>query len=137
MKKHLNHFYSNSFYNPRLKDYSRALRKRMTKAEVCLWKYALRAGMMHGYTFNRQRPILKYIADFMCKALKLIIEADGITHLDEIVIKNDRNREEVLREFGFEILRFTDEEVLNNIASVKEVILNWITERVIDLKSSP
>jgi len=129
MKKHLNYFHSNSFYNPRQKDYSNELRKRMTKAEVCLWKYALRAGMMHGYTFKRQRPVLGYIADFMCHDLNLIIEIDGITHQDENVLKNDRNREQILREFGFEILRFTDEDVLNNISSVKEVISNWIVER--------
>jgi very-short-patch-repair endonuclease len=101
----------------------------MTKAEACLWKYSLRAGMMHGYTFKRQRPVLGYIADFMCHDLNLIIEIDGITHQDENVVKNDRNREQILREFGFEILRFTDEDVLNNIASVKEVISNWIVER--------
>ena len=136
MKK-INNFHPNSFYNPRLKDYSNELRKRMTKAEACLWKYALRAGMMHGYSFKRQRPVLGYIADFMCHDLNLIIEVDGITHLDEIVLKNDRNREEALREFGFEILRFTDEEVLRNISSVKEVILNWIIEREYSLKSSP
>ena len=40
---------------------------------------------MRGYNFNRQRPVLDYIADFMCKELKLIIELDGITHHDKVV----------------------------------------------------
>jgi very-short-patch-repair endonuclease len=107
----------------------------MTKAEVCLWKYALRAGMMHGYTFKRQRPVIGFIADFMCQELNLIIEVDGITHQDEIVNKKDEHKENVLCEFGFHIIRFKDEEVLSNIASVKEVISNWIIERIIT--SSP
>ncbi|MCW3076617.1 MAG: hypothetical protein JWO32_1226, partial [Bacteroidetes bacterium] len=55
-------------------------RSQMTKSEVCLWKYAFRAKQM-GYTFNRQQPVLNYIADFMCNELKLIIEVDGYTHL--------------------------------------------------------
>ena len=51
----------------------------MTKAEACLWKYVLRAGKMKSFQFRRQRPVLNYIADFMCKELMLIIEVDGIT----------------------------------------------------------
>jgi very-short-patch-repair endonuclease len=55
----------------------------MTKAETCPWKFALRANQLKGYPFRRQRPVLNYIADFMCKDLMLIIEVDGITHQDE------------------------------------------------------
>lgn len=68
---------------------ARAMRKNMTKAEACLWKYALRAGQMNGYTFYRQRPVLNYIADFLCKELNLIIEVDGITHLDKETLEKD------------------------------------------------
>src|SRR4030095_16293836 len=71
--------YENHFYNKTLQPYANKLRKEMTKAEACLWKYVLRAGMM-SYKFRRQRPVLNYIADFMCIKLKLIIEVDGITH---------------------------------------------------------
>jgi very-short-patch-repair endonuclease len=65
----------NSFYNKRNKQVARMLRSNMTKAEACLWKYALRARQMKGYKFRRQRPVLNYVADFMCKELNLIIEA--------------------------------------------------------------
>lgn len=58
-------------YNKSLQPFASENRKQMTKAEACLWKYALRAKQM-GYTFNRQRPVLNYVADFMCKELKLI-----------------------------------------------------------------
>jgi very-short-patch-repair endonuclease len=55
---------NNYHYNPTLKTFAKDLRKHMTKAEACLWKYQLRAGQMKGYTFLRQRPVLSYIADF-------------------------------------------------------------------------
>lgn len=97
----------------------------MTKAEACLWKYALRAKQM-GYTFNRQRPVLNYIADFMCKELKLIIEVDGYTHTLEDVIKNDIIRQYKLEEAGFKVIRFKDAEVLTEINKVREVILRTI-----------
>ena len=74
-------------YNTNLQPFANKLRKRMTKAEACLWKYALRASKMKGYSFRRQRPVLNYIADFMCQELFLIIEVDGITHQDERVIE--------------------------------------------------
>ncbi len=53
-------------YNKTLQPHANNLRKRMTKAEACLWKFVLRASKMKGYGFRRQRPIIKYIADFMC-----------------------------------------------------------------------
>ncbi len=80
----------------------------MTKAEACLWKYVLRAGSMMGFTFRRQRPVLSYIADFMCKELMLIIEVDGITHSYESFTKKDGIRQKHLEEAGFKLLRFSD-----------------------------
>ena len=99
----------------------------MTKAEACLWKYALKAKQM-GYTFNHQRPVLNYIADFMCKELKLIIEVDGYSHLLEEVIKNDSRRQKKLEEAGFKVIRFKDEEVLKGIKGVKAVMFQTIEE---------
>lgn len=69
--------HNNHFYNRNLQPNANRLRKEMTKAEACLWKYVLRAGKMKGYGFRRQRPVLSYIADFMCKELMLIIEVDA------------------------------------------------------------
>ena len=102
-------------YNRKLRPLARALRRNMTKAEACLWKYALRARETMGYPFTRQRPVLSYIVDFMCKELCLVIEVDGITHLDEEVIKKDEIKQRDLEEAGFHVLRFRDEEVLNRI----------------------
>jgi len=100
----------------------------MTKAEACLWKYALRAGLRKGYTFNRQRPVLKFIADFMCKPLSLVIEVDGITHTWPETIAKDKIKDEQLTSAGFYMLRFTDDEVLTNMEYVIEQINLKIAE---------
>ncbi|MGK7388757.1 MAG: endonuclease domain-containing protein [Candidatus Cyclobacteriaceae bacterium M2_1C_046] len=115
-------------YNKKLQPYANKLRKSMTKAEACLWKYALKARMRKGYGFRRQRPVLKYIADFMCKELKLIIEVDGITHTFPEVIQKDKIREQHLIEAGFHILRFDDGDVLNDINRVIQNIDRKIEE---------
>jgi len=60
---------NNYAYNKKLQPFANKLRKEMTKTEACLWKYALRASQMKGYQFRRQRPVLRYIADFLCKEL--------------------------------------------------------------------
>ncbi len=106
------------YYNKRLKPISRVLRKNMTKAEAALWKYGLSRKQRKGYTFNRQRPVLDYIADFMCKELRLIIEVDGKSHDHERAQARDREREVKLEEAGFTILRFTNEDVLTNMDAV-------------------
>ncbi|MCC6584503.1 MAG: endonuclease domain-containing protein [Chitinophagales bacterium] len=120
--------YNNHAYNKTLQPYANALRKRMTKAEACLWKYVLRARSLKGYQFRRQRPVLNYIADFMCKELMLIIEVDGITHLDENVIANDKVRQQQLENLGFTVLRFTDDEVLRHIEGVRMCLEDWIDD---------
>ena len=109
----------NHQYNKKLNPLACNLRHTMTKAEACLWKYALRAGMMCGYSFRRQRPIGSYIADFVCLELRLIIEVDGVTHLHEETQVKDLVKEAYLKQEGFTILRFTDEEVLKNMEAVK------------------
>ena len=106
---------NNWHYNKALRLLAKALRYNMTKAEACLWKYALRARQMNGYSFTRQRPVLDYIADFMCKELFLVIEVDGLTHLDNEVIERDKIKERDLKEAGFHLIRFRDEEILNRI----------------------
>jgi very-short-patch-repair endonuclease len=113
---------SNHHYNKNLKELARRLRKNSTKAEIKLWKEILRAGTMHGYTFLRQRPVLNFIADFMCKELMLIIEVDGYTHGFEEQWELDVKRQKKLESVGFTILRFGDDEVLSDIKNVQKTI---------------
>jgi len=115
-----------NYYNKQLQPLARNLRNDGTKAEACLWKYVLRASQMRGYPFRRQRPVLSYIADFMCMPLKLIIEVDGLTHNDDAAVKKDKVRQQALEAAGFTVLRFMDAEVLNNINGVYSEIENWI-----------
>ena len=128
--------YYNHGYNKNLQPYASRLRKEMTKAEACLWKYVLRARQLRGFQFRRQRPVLNYIADFMCKELMLVIEVDGITHLWEETIRKDKKKQADLEAAGFTVLRFTDDDVLNNIHSVCSFLEEWIDKKVVN-KSTP
>ena len=120
---------NNHLYNSRLQPFASSLRKNMTKAEACLWKYALSAKQLDGYQFRRQRPVLNYIADFMCKELMLVIEVDGISHQDEKVIFKDERKQRALESAGFTVLRFSDDEVLNNMKGVISFLEDWIQKR--------
>ncbi len=119
---------SNNFgYNINLKELAAINRKKATKAEACLWKYAL-SRKQSGYTFKRQRPVLKYIADFMCQELKLIIEVDGSSHEELFVRLKDLMRQMELENAGFVVVRYTDEEVLENMDDVMRLILETVAE---------
>ena len=114
------------YYNPRLRNFARKLRNHSTKAEVYIWSFLLRSKNFRGYGFNRQRPVLNYIADFMCKELLLIIEIDGGIHDRWDVKRKDRIRQERLEAAGFTVLRFTNEQVLRDRASVEMALDEWI-----------
>lgn len=91
-----------------------------------MWKYVLSKKQMNGYQFRRERPILKYIVDFVSLELMLIIEVDGISHDDNVSRLNDRKRDQKLNEVGFTVLRFSSWEVLNEITDVGIKIGEWI-----------
>ena len=89
-----------------------------TDTEKYLWKY-LRGKQHEGFKFRRQHPIGKYIVDFINLERKIIIEVDGGQHLKN---KKDKLRDIWLKEQGYEVLRFWDNEVLTNIEGVLELI---------------
>ena len=101
----------------------------MTKAEACLWKYALKAGLLRGYSFRRQRPVLNYIADFMCMELMLVIEVDGSTHYWEETVEKDHKKQLDLEQAGFTVIRINDEDVLKDINAVIRSLEDWIDGR--------
>jgi very-short-patch-repair endonuclease len=125
-----NHKDNFSHYNGNLQRLSRTLRNNMTKSEACMWKYVLRARLMKGFSFRRQRPIDKYIVDFLCRELHLIIEVDGLTHDTEAAEQRDEQRDKHLQELGFTILRFTSNEVLQHIDEVRGAIEQWIEDNL-------
>ena len=108
-------------YNGNLKQLSRELRKNMTDAERHLWA-KIRMKRLKGYQFYRQKPIGDYIVDFFCPRVKLVIEVDGGQHFSDEMTEYDRIRNEYLSNLGLRVLRFTNTEVLKNIAGVVESI---------------
>jgi very-short-patch-repair endonuclease len=119
---------NNFSYNKELTPVAHKLRSEMTKAEACLWKYVLKAGQLKGCQFRRQRPVLNYVADFMCKELMLVIEVDGITHAEPEAIKRDEVRQKAIESAGFTVLRFLDNDVLHNLKGVHLFLENWIED---------
>lgn len=115
-------------YNPKLRDYARKLRKRMTQAEVYIWAFLLTSSKFRGYGFYRQRPVLRYIADFMCTRLLLIIEIDGGYHKRPDVAIRDAKRTEDLEAVGFTVLRFTNEEVIHSMKTVAKRLEAWMID---------
>jgi very-short-patch-repair endonuclease len=96
------------------------MRANPTEAERSLW-LLLRAKRLAGIKFKRQAIIEPYIADFVCFAERLIVEADGSQHADN---KDDRRRDAFLRAQGFRILRFWNNQVLDEGEAVAEAIFS-------------
>ena len=81
---------------------------------------------MMGFDFHRQKPIDKYIVDFFCSKLNLIIEIDGESHNYKYDI--DKVRQRRLEMLGFHFLRFLDSDVKHNMEGVLLAIEEWIRE---------
>ncbi len=105
---------------------AKANRKNPTETEAILWEN-LRASKLD-YKFRRQHPIENYITDFVCLDVWLIVEIDGGYHLTEEQKESDKTRDNFLKEIGFTTLRFTNEEVLNNLAQILKKIKDTADE---------
>lgn len=106
-------------------EYARDMRKNPTKAEKCFWS-KVRNKNFQGEKFYRQYIIQHggymtkesfFIADFYCHKNKLIIELDGLIH--QYQIEYDKIREEILRQMEYTIIRFSNEEVLEDWNTVR------------------
>ncbi len=104
---------------------AKSLRKAQTDAENRLWYY-LRAKRFSGLKFKRQKLVGKYIVDFICIKLKLIIEVDGGQHLENI--KYDQSRTQFFETQGFTVLRFWNHDVMINTQVVLQAIYNAINQ---------
>ena len=83
---------------------------------------------MMGYDFHRQKPIDRFIADFFCNKLRLVIELDGYSHDFKEVYEKDLIKEVRLNELGISVLRFDDREVMQDIDNVLKEIEGFIKE---------
>jgi adenine-specific DNA-methyltransferase len=97
------------------------LRQRQTDAEGRLW-YLLRDRQIERFKFRRQHRIGHYIVDMVCLEKKLIIEIDGGQHNEVQNQTKDKSRTKWLKEEGYQVLRFWDNDVLTNTEGVLEVI---------------
>ena len=113
-------------YNPDLKMKARSNRKNMNLPEAELWYKVLNKRRMLNYCFIRQRPINKYIVDFYCAKLKLIIEVDGESHNDQI--EYDKKRERYLQNKGLKVIH-SNIEIMCNLEGVYLDIEKRIKER--------
>ena len=105
---------------------ARSMRKQMTDAELKLWN-ALRAHRLMGLGFRRQYPFGRYILDFACPEHKLVVEVDGSQH-GEAQATYDAARTTALQADGWTVLRFWNDDVLNDIEGVCQHILATIAE---------
>jgi very-short-patch-repair endonuclease len=98
---------------------ARQMRKNPTEAERLLWR-RLRFWQVDGFKFRRQQSLGNYIVDFVCLEKRLIIEIDGGQHAEHA--HYDSVRDAWLRDSGFVVLRFWNNEVLKNIDTITELI---------------
>jgi very-short-patch-repair endonuclease len=111
----------------KLFEYARDLRRNDTSAEDLLWRN-LRNKKLNGLKFRRQHPLDKFIADFYCHEKKLVIEVDGSVHDSQEAKEYDEGRTYELKELGITIIRFRNEEVLENIGEVLKRIREVIEQ---------
>ena len=111
------------FNNKRQNDLRKKLRNEMPMAEVLLWE-ELKGKKLNGYKFRRQHSIGVYVVDFYCPGKKLAIEIDGPTHFTDNDIENDKYRQFKIEQFGVQFIRFTNNDVFDN--------LNYVIEKILD-----
>ena len=116
----------------KIKQRVRELRKDQTRAEKTIWEN-LRNRQLLNYKFLRQHPIIFtyfdqerfFVADFYCAEKKLILEIDGGVHKDQI--DQDNYRDFLCEQLGYQVIRFSNQEVMNNLNSVlsklKEILM--------------
>jgi len=93
----------------------------MTDAEKLLWS-KIRSKQLEGYQFYRQRIIGNYIVDFYCAKAKLVIELDGSQPPRGEMLKEDKIRDDYMREHKLRVIRFSDRDVFENLNGVVERI---------------
>jgi very-short-patch-repair endonuclease len=111
---------------------ARQLRKTMTRQEVKLWVH-LRELQTLGFHFRRQSPISHYIVDFECRRSRVVVEVDGSQHGFDGHGMRDEVRDLTLNALGYRVLRFTNQEVDQNMNGVLETIHRAITSDLNEL----
>ncbi|MEI6429711.1 MAG: DUF559 domain-containing protein, partial [Pseudanabaena sp. ELA607] len=104
----------------------RELRKNQTSAEKVFWEI-VRTKRFLGLKFRRQHQIGNYIVDFYCHDRKLVIELDGEIHNQPEQQQRDRQRSEYLNSLGLTVLRFTNQEIFQNLETILQTLLDLLS----------
>lgn len=102
------------------------LNKKMTEAEAYLWNCLLKDRKMMEYSFDRRIEVLDHNAAFLSLELMLIIEIESLGHDEQQSHRKEKEKELLFRLGGYTVLRFTEEEIINNIERVRSMIKEWI-----------
>ena len=106
---------------------ARELRKSPTESERALWKH-LRMRQINGYKFRRQQPIGQYIVDFVNFERRVVIELDGGQHSQQMVY--DSKRTAWLEAQGYQVLRFWNNQILEEAEAVKVIIFRALAREL-------
>lgn len=116
----INPIHGNVNYIKDLTEMAKANRHNPTEAEDIIWQKILR-GKKLGYKFSRQKPVNRFILDFYCSKLNLAIEIDGGYHIKKK--GTDEMRDRFLYQIGIHTIRFTNEEILNDLDYVNSKLI--------------
>jgi very-short-patch-repair endonuclease len=113
-------------FSMRNTDRAKELRNRATPPEKRLWLY-LRNRQLAGHKFSRQMPVGPYFCDFLCRESKLVVEIDGQGHDQTLV--HDTRRTAFLRQTGYQVIRFTNVQIMNELEGVLKAIETALADR--------
>ena len=111
-------------YDKKLTALARENRKNPTAAEIKMWNEVLRMRHFSNYKFSRQKPIADFIVDFYCAELRLVIEIDGDSHAE--AVEYDAVRTAVLNASGISVVRYTNDEILNNLEGIYDDLVRRV-----------
>ena len=123
----------NTRNNPSLTAAAQRLRKNMTEEERRLW---LNFFKRLPVTVNRQKTIGRFIVDFYCASVKLVVEIDGAQHYTEANAEKDRARDEYLRSLGLNVVRYSNQDVNSNFEGVCTDLLHRLGLTWADVKNN-
>jgi len=120
--------YRGGYQSAGLKSFARQQRRKQTEAESLLWQH-LRKRQLRGFKFRRQHQFGDYVADFYCAEAQLVIESDGPIHTEAGRWHHDQLRDAYMTSQGLRVIRFTNEQVLNDLPSVLHEIAGYLPEK--------
>jgi very-short-patch-repair endonuclease len=109
--------------------FARDQRKQANEFAMDVWQM-LRASRIRGKKFRREYPIPPYTVDFVCLSLKLIVEVDGKDHFTEAGMRADAQRDQFLRDQGFEVIRVDGYQVTQDPTSVRRFIEDAVDKQI-------